>query len=264
MMVNVTFLGTGNAFSAGKRTNVCLLIEASEFRMLVETGPTVLEQLSRAGLRAVDVERLFVTHAHGDHVLGFPMLALNRLGASTPLHIYAGLNTIASLRILSTLAFSSLSTDHLNLRWHEMSQEGPDEVEPSPGVKIRTILPDYPPGVPTLAARWEFDDGPSVTFITDTRPGQTSIELARDSDLLIHEASFSAILEPEANPYEHYHSTAQQAGEIAREAGCKRLALVHLGAESGDRPEILVEEARAGTDLQVVVPDDGDRIRVTN
>lgn len=263
-MVNVTFLGTGNAFSAGKRTNVCLLIEAPEFCMLVETGPMVLEQLSRVGLRAIDVERLFVTHAHGDHVLGFPMLALNRLGATTPLHIYAGLNTIASLRILSTLAFSSLSTDHLNLRWHEISQEGPDEVEPSPGVKIRTILPDYPPGVPTLAARWEFDDGPSVTFITDTRPGQPSVELAGDSDLLIHEASFSAILEPEANPYEHYHSTAQQAGEIAREAGCKRLALVHLGAESGDQPDILVEEARAGTDLEVIVPEDGDQIRVKN
>lgn len=263
-MVNVTFLGTGNAFSAGKRTNVCLLIEAAEFRMLVETGPMVLEQLSRAGMRAVDVERLFVTHGHGDHVLGFPMLALNRLGAATPLHIYAGLSTIASLRILSTLAFSSLSTDQLNLRWHEISQEGPGEVELSTGVRLRTILPDYPPGVPTLAARWEFDDGPSVTFITDTRPGQASVELARDSDLLIHEADASAILEPDADPNKHYHSTAQQAGEIAREAGCKRLALVHLGAEIGDQPNILIEEARAGTDLQVIVPDDGDQIRVTN
>jgi ribonuclease Z len=264
MMVNVTFLGTGNAFSAGKRTNVCLLIEAAEFRMLVETGPMVLEQLSRVGMRAIDVERLFVTHGHGDHVLGFPMLALNRLGAATPLHVYAGLSTIASLRILSTLAFSSLSTDQLNLRWHEISQEGPDEVELSTGVKLRTILPDYPPGVPTLAARWEFDDGASVTFITDTRPGQASVELARDSDLLIHEASFSAILEPDADPYAHYHSTAQQAGEIARKAGCKRLALVHLGTESGDRPDVLIEEARAGTDLEVIVPDDGDQIRVTD
>jgi ribonuclease Z len=263
-MVNVTFLGTGNAFSAGKRTNVSLLIEASEFRMLVETGPIVMEQLSRAGLQATDVGQLFVTHAHGDHVLGFPMLALNRLDTTTSLHIYAGLSTIASLRILSTLAFSTLSTDRLNLRWHEMSEEGPDEVELPFGVKLRTVLVDHPPGVPTLAARWDFDDGPSVTFITDTRPGRVNVDLARDTDLLIHEASSSAILEPDANPYEHYHSTAQQAGQIAREAGCERLALVHLGAEIGERPDILIEEARAGTDLQVIVPDDGDQIRVAN
>jgi ribonuclease Z len=104
----------------------------------------------------------------------------------------------------------------------------------------------------------------STSFITDTRPGQASVELARDSDLLIHEASFSATLEPDADPYAHYHSTAQQAGEIARKAGCKRLALVHLGVKGGDQPEILIEEARAGTDLQVIVPDDGDQIRVTN
>jgi ribonuclease Z len=263
-MVNVTFLGTGNAFSAGRRTNVSLLIEASEFRMLVETGPMIMEQLSRVGLRATDIEQLFVTHGHGDHVLGFPMLALNRLDAATPLHVYAGLSTIASLRILSTLAFSSLSTDRLNLRWHEISQEGPDEVELPSGVRLRTVLVDHPPGVPTLGARWDFDDGPSVTLITDTRPGQVGVELARDSDLLVHEASFSAILEPDADPYEHYHSTAQQAGEIARHAGCKQLALVHLGAEIGEHPDVLIEEARAGTDLQVIVPDDGDQIRVAD
>lgn len=263
-MVNVTFLGTGNAFSAGKRTNVSLLIEASEFRMLVETGPMIMEQLSRVGLRATDIEQLFVTHGHGDHVLGFPMLALNRLDAATPLHVYAGLSTIASLRILSTLAFSSLSTDRLNLRWHEISQEGPDEVELPSGVRLRTVLVDHPPGVPTLGARWDFDDGPSVTLITDTRPGQVGVELARDSDLLVHEASFSAILEPDADPYEHYHSTAQQAGEIAQQAGCKQLALVHLGAEIGEHPDVLIEEARAGTDLQVIVPDDGDQIRVAS
>jgi ribonuclease Z len=263
-MVNVTFLGTGNAFSAGRRTNVSLLIEASDFRMLVETGPMVLEQLHRAGLRASDIERLFVTHAHGDHVLGFPMLALSRLEATAPLHVYTGLSTIASLRILSNLAFSSLSTDRLNLRWHEISQEGPDEIELSSGVKLYTVLPDHPPGVPTLAARWNFAEGVSVTFITDTRPGSISVDLARDSDLLIHEASFSTTLEPDANSYEHYHSTAQQAGEIAREAGCKRLALVHLGVEIGERPDVLIEEARAGTDLEVIVPEDGERLSIAS
>ena len=263
-MVNVTFLGTGNAFSAGRRTNLALLMEASEFRMLIETGPMILEQLNRVGLRASDIEHLFVSHAHGDHVLGFPMLALSRLEAPTPLHIYAGLTTIASLRILSTLAFSSLSTDQLDLLWHEISQEGPDERELPAGIKLRTILPDHPPGVPTLSARWDFADGLSVTLITDTRPGRASVKLAKGSDLLIHEASFSATLQPDADPYEHYHSTAQQAGEVAREAGCKQLALVHLGTEIGEHPDVLIREARAGSGLQVIVPEDGDRIQVTH
>ena len=253
-MVNVTFLGTGDAFSAGRRTNLALLIESREFRMLVETGPMIVEQLNRVGLRSSDIDHLFVSHSHGDHVLGFPMLALNRLQAPGPLHVYAGLSTISSLRILSALAFSSLSPDKLDLRWHSLSEEGSDATDLPMG--------DHPPDVPTLAARWDFDSGPSVTFITDTRPTDVSVELARDSDLLIHEASFSAVLEPEASPGDHYHSTAEQAGDIARQAGCPRLALVHLGAEIGEHPDVLIEEARAGTHLEVIVPEDGQRLSV--
>ena len=261
-MVNVTFLGTGDAFSSGRRTNLALLIEGPDFRLLVESGPMIVEQLDRVRLKATDIEQLFVTHGHGDHVLGFPMLALNRMQAATPLHIYAGASTIATLQILSAVSFSSLSPDRSDLRWHELSEEGPDEVSWASGVRFRTVLPDYPPGTPTLSARWDFEDGPSITFVTDTRPGDVSVELARDSDLLIHEASFSAVLEPDADAAAHCHSTAEQAGEIARRAGCKRLALVHLGSEIGEHPDVLVEEARAGTDLVVIAPEDGERLTI--
>jgi ribonuclease Z len=261
-MVTVTFLGTGGAFSAGRRTNTALVIESGEFRMLIETGPMIVEQLNRVGLRSSDVDHLFVSHAHGDHVLGFPMLALNRLQAPDALHVYAGVSTIASLRILSALTFSSLRPDQFSLLWHSLSEEGPDEMDLPMGVRLRTAVPDYPPGVPTLGARWEFREGPTLTFITDTRPGDASVELARGSDLLIHESSFSAILEPDANPGKHYHSTAAQAGAIARQAGCRRLALVHMGPEIGEHPDVLIEEARAGTDLEVIVPEDGQRVSV--
>lgn len=262
-MVDVTFLGTGSAFCAGRRTNVALLIRHAEFQMLVETGPMILGQLDRAGLRARDIERVFVSHAHGDHILGFPMLALNRLGTPAPLHVYAGLSTIASLRILNLLAFSGITADEASFRWHPISEEGPEQVDLTSRITLQTVVPDHPPGTPTLAARWSFADGPSITFVTDTRPGRTTVDLARDSDLLIHEASFSATLQPDEDPHEHYHTAAQQAGEIAREAGCKQLALVHLGPKIGERPEVLVEEACAGTGLHVIVPEDGDQLVLT-
>ncbi len=261
-MVNVTFLGTGGAFSSGRRTNLALLIEGPDFRMLVETGPMIVEQLNRVNLKAADIDQLFVTHAHGDHALGFPILALNRMQAATPLHVYAGLSTIASLRILNAVSFSSLSPDRIDLRWHSLSEEGSDETCLPTDVKLRTMVLDHPPDVPTLAARWDFKGGPSVTFITDTRPTDVGVEFARGSDLLIHEASFSTVLEPEANPGDHYHSTAKQAGDVARQAGCPRLALVHLGPEIGEHPDVLVEEARAGTDLEVIVPEDRQRLPV--
>ncbi len=261
-MVNVTFLGTGGAFSAGDRSPLALLIESSDFHMLIESGPVIMQQLARASLRASDIEQVFVSHAHGDHVLGFPILALNRMDAETPLQIYAGATTIASLRILSAVSFSSLSPDGIDLRWHELSEEGPDGASWPSDVQLRTAVVDHPPGLPTLSARWEFHGGPSITFVTDTRPGEASVELAWESDLLIHEASFSAVLEPDAEPAKHYHSTAAQAGETARKAACKRLALVHLGPQIGRHPDILTREARNGSDLDVIIPDDGQVLTV--
>jgi ribonuclease Z len=261
MAVDVVFLGTGGAFSTGRRNPVALLIESAGFRMLVEAGPMIVEQLARVGLQPADIESLFVSHYHGDHTLGFPMLVLNRLSASTSLHVYAGHSTAATLEMLWALAFPGFGNGRLKLDYHRLSECGLEETELSPGINLSTVIVPHPPGVPTLAARWDFEDT-SITFATDTQPNASTLELARGSDLLIHEASFSATLQPDADPGEHVHSTAQQAGEIARQAGCPRLALVHMGPEIGEHPDVLVEEARAGTDLEVIVPEDGERIRV--
>ena len=105
--------------------------------------------------------------------------------------------------------------------------------------------------------------GPSgPVWLTDTIPSAATVELARGSDLLIHEASFSAVLQPGVDPSVNFHSTARQAGEIARRAGCPRLALVHMGPQISEHPDVLVEEARADSDLQVIVPEDGQRMSI--
>ncbi|MBU0703092.1 MAG: MBL fold metallo-hydrolase [Chloroflexi bacterium] len=263
-MAEVVFLGTGDAFSAGRRSNVALLIEDADFRMLVEAGPMVMQQLARANVQAVEIDQLFVSHSHGDHVLGFPMFALNRSFESSPrLNVYAGSNTIATLKMLWSLVFTGYGSHRLKCGWHNLSERNPDMLKLSHGAILRTAVSSHPPGMPTLAARWDFADGASLTFATDTLPCDSVIELARGSDLLIHEATFSAELQPYAEPAAYFHSTALQAGEIARLAGCPRLALVHLGLVAGEHPDVLVGEARAGTDLQVIVPEDGERISVS-
>jgi ribonuclease Z len=261
-VIELTFLGTGSAFSAGRRSNLALLVEAASFRLLVEVGPTIVQQLARADIKSREIERLFVSHAHGDHSLGFPIFALNRLPAPPPLHIYAGASTAAALQGLLALAYAGFDDEALNLHWHELSEQGPDELELVAGIAMRTVVVPHPDDVPTLAARWDLADGPSVAFVTDTVPNTATVDLARGCDLLIHESNFSVVLQPDVDISEYFHSTAQQAGEMARQAGCPRLALVHLGSEIGEFPDVLADEARAGTDLDVLVPEDGERMRV--
>jgi ribonuclease Z len=84
--------------------------------------------------------------------------------------------------------------------------------------------------------------GKSVTYCLDTRPCQASRELARDVDLLIHEATYTAEHTEEAQNYGH--STAAQAATIAREANAKSLLLTHFSTRYPDVSPLL-DEAQA-------------------
>lgn len=84
--------------------------------------------------------------------------------------------------------------------------------------------------------------GKSVAYCLDTRPCAASIELARDVDLLIHEATYTEELAAEAREYGH--STAAQAARTARDAGARKLLITHFSTRYPDAA-VLLEEARA-------------------
>jgi ribonuclease Z len=98
----------------------------------------------------------------------------------------------------------------------------------------RTIRPADVLGPPRL--------GKSVAYCLDTRPCRSSIELARNVDLLIHEATYTEEFAGEAREYGH--STAAQAARTARDAGARRLVLTHFSTRYSDITSLL-EEARA-------------------
>ncbi len=82
--------------------------------------------------------------------------------------------------------------------------------------------------------------GPSVAYITDTRPIFNYPEEFHDVDLLIHEAMFLHREKEEAR--QKYHSTAIEAARVARELGAKQLLLTHFSRRY-DSPELLADEA---------------------
>lgn len=84
--------------------------------------------------------------------------------------------------------------------------------------------------------------GRAFAYVTDTAPCAGGIALARDADLLYHDATFDDAYVDRAE--ETGHATARQAAEVARRAGAGRLLLGHFSARYDD-PAPLVAEARA-------------------
>ncbi|HKL88881.1 MAG TPA: ribonuclease Z [Salinibacter sp.] len=84
--------------------------------------------------------------------------------------------------------------------------------------------------------------GIAVAYVTDTRPCDGARALARNADLLYHDATFTDTFH--ARAVETGHSTAREAAEVARDAGARRLLLGHISARYDD-PTPLEAEAKA-------------------
>lgn len=83
--------------------------------------------------------------------------------------------------------------------------------------------------------------GKSIAYCLDTRPCPQSVELARNADWLIHEATYTDVLAEEAHAYGH--STASDAARTARDANAQNLLITHFSSRYPDaRP--LLEEAQ--------------------
>lgn len=95
--------------------------------------------------------------------------------------------------------------------------------------------------------------GRSVVYTGDTRPSTETERIARDADLLIHDATFDD--EEEERAAATAHSTARQAGRLAAAAGVRRLVLTHVSSRYSDSPRRLEREARAEFPAAVVAFD---------
>lgn len=132
-------------------------------------------------------------------------------------------------------------------------------------VTVRATLVSHHPMAPAFAFRFDTAHG-SVTISGDTAPCDNLVRLAKDTDLLLHEAinldvlaaqySDTEMLQATMDHHRRSHTSAADAGRIATDAGVAHLAIHHL-VPSYSPPEAWLE-ARTTFAGPVSVPNDLD------
>jgi ribonuclease Z len=160
---------------------------------------------------------LILTHFHPDHVSGVPSLIMNcwLQGRQAPLHVYGLAYTIERVQKLMEMYEMDTWPHFFPLHYHPLPESERTLVMECP--EWRILASPVQHIIPTIGLRIEAAGGRSASYSCDTHPSPAVVNLARGADVLIHEAAGASAI----------HSTPEQAGAIAAEAGVQELYLIH-------------------------------------
>ncbi|MFP6631617.1 MAG: MBL fold metallo-hydrolase [Planctomycetota bacterium] len=108
----IHFLGTGDAWHSEGRHHQAILLRLAEGNVLVDAGSTVCLSLDHAGVGTAEIDRIFITHLHGDHIAGWPFLLLRMVfqdERKRPLTISGPPGTRETFKSLARLCYSDSS-----------------------------------------------------------------------------------------------------------------------------------------------------------
>ena len=299
MDLDLVFLGTSASAPTAARGTAATLIRRGGDRLLVDCGEGTQRQLLRSDVGLVDLEHVFLTHLHADHVLGLPgmLKTFGLRGRDVPITVYGPRGTRALLGALGVV----VGRVAYPLQVVEL---GPGESVGLEDYRIETfavahgttavgyaLREDERPGrfdvsaaealgVPSGPLRGALQRGEAVTLpdgrvvrpadvLGAPRRGRTVVitgDTAAAASVVEAAAGADVLVheatflaEERARAKETGHSTAAEAALVAREAEVGLLALTHLSARYP--PSDVADEARQ-LFPRTVVPRDFDLLLV--
>jgi ribonuclease Z len=241
-LFKVTLLGTGDPRPTITRFGPSILVQAGTANLLFDCGRGATMRLNQ--IKVEQIDGLFLTHLHSDHVVGIPDLWLTSwvMGRNIPFRVWGPVGTRQMMSHLEQ-AYSfdihmrrdvdqHLSPQGVQVEAKEIAE---GVVYESGGVKVTAFTVDHALVKPAFGYRVDYA-GHSVVLSGDTRFSENLIRFAKGTDVLIHE-----VIDPEAyaalvNSYTPeqkarvvaHHTTPEEAGRVFTQVAPKLAVYSHI------------------------------------
>ena len=276
--IKVTLLGTGTPIVNFNRFGMGTLVEAGSQKLLFDAGRGVVLRLQQKGASIRDINGIFITHLHSDHLTGLPdlyataeLLPLAIGGRKTPLDIWgpAGIGNVArGIELMFTdnnrfrAVGGEIAQDAARIAEHELSEGVAYERD---GVKVTAFLVNHGYVVPAYGFRVDYA-GHAVVLSGDTAYAPNLIAKGKGADLLVHCLAIgSARLEQLrwdfVRRFYEYLSNPETVAKVLAETRPRDAVFSHISLYSqADIPAATKEEltarVRAGYDGPFVIGQD--------
>ena len=240
----VTLLGTGDPIPSATRNGPAILVQAGGLKLMFDAGRGNTVRLRQVGLWPGQIDAVFITHFHSDHLNGLnDLLTLGYIGRpdvrrSRPLELIGptGMKRIADALRASVdddvrirTADEKIAPSGADMNVQEFSGDGP--VFERNGVRVTAFAVDH--GVfikPAFGYRIDYD-GKSVLLSGDTRFDEILIAHGANLDLLVPETAVAPDPLQKLDTVKAvlaHHTTPEQAGEVFARTAPKLAAFSHI------------------------------------
>jgi ribonuclease Z len=240
--LEVLLLGTGYPRPDPERAGPSTVVVHEEKWFVVDAGRGATMRIAATDLKYANLKAVFLTHLHSDHTAGLPDLFNTswQFGRKTsPLELYGppGTRKLSDGMLLFFEEDIRLRRDVLEkhpaagatIRTH-IVKEG--VVYDDGAVKVTAFVVDHKPVPHTFGYRFDAG-GKTIVVAGDMRPNDNLVKYAKGADVLVLEAYLPEHFDKVDTPavaarLKSYHTSAEEAGQLATRAGVKTLVLTHL------------------------------------
>ena len=267
-IIKVTILGSGTPRVNIDRFSQSILIEHKNDKFLFDAGRGALLRLNQSRILPNEIENIFFTHLHSDHILGFSDILMTGwvYHRQKPLNIFGPPGTInfvdSTIRSFEEdIKVRSLPPESLNVENLKSNIEiiYDDFTYKKNGLTIETFAVKHEPFTYAFGFKI-FNSKYCMVISGDTTYSEQVIEKTKNCDLLIHEIAHASehTLEkyPKAKGVISYHTDASQVSKIINTVKPRLTILNHVLSLDGSSDEQILNEIKKNTKHKVLIAKD--------